>query len=118
VEPLPWVDAKAQLYVWMRGHQAAVDRHEGMNVNQVVDITDAMKNLKPANQGDDVLLYVGYQKGDPIVTGDLYVFKWKDGKTVREARAVTATHVQTVSGTKIPLTDVLGVVKRVIRVTN
>lgn len=70
------------------------------------------------NQKGDVLLWETYM-GQPINVGDLYIADYPTkGLTMqcREARAVTATTIMTLTGTTIPLASVKGIVRRIVRV--
>lgn len=71
------------------------------------------------NKAGDLLFWLEY-RGQPIAPGDLYIADYptkKLYKQVRQAKTVTATTITTMTGTTIPLTNVTGIVKRVIRVT-
>lgn len=116
METFTAAQTQGELRGWLRGNQNAIDRHGGIAISQVSDLSACLK-VMTTNRPGDVMLYVLYRPGDPIAKGDLFVFRWQKGYTVREVAAVGTGYVQTVFGTKIPAADVEGLVKRVIRVT-
>lgn len=63
----------------------------------------------------DSLFWVEYA-GQPLVKGDLFLFVYQGKLTCRPIGAVSNTSVKTVLGTEVKLSDVKGVVRRVIRV--
>lgn len=75
--------------------------------------------LAPNYRMGDVAMWEEYH-GQTINAGDLFVADYPEKKLfkqVREARAVTDTTITTLLGTTIPLTQVRGVVRRMVRVT-
>jgi hypothetical protein len=75
--------------------------------------------LPPDYVKGDVAMWEEYH-GQALQAGDVFLANYPDKKLfnqVREARAVTATTVTTLLGTTIPLTQVRGVVRRIVRVT-
>jgi hypothetical protein len=69
-------------------------------------------------QPTDVAMWEPYT-GQPIAAGDLFFADYPDKKLFnqfREAKAVTATTITTVLGTTISLSQVRGIVRRVVRV--
>jgi hypothetical protein len=75
--------------------------------------------LAPNYAKGDVAMWEEYH-GQPINVGDLFIADFPDLKLFnqcREAKAVTATTITTVYGHTIPLTQVRGIVRRMVRVT-
>lgn len=76
-------------------------------------------DLAPNYAKGDVTMWEEY-RGQIINVGDLFVADYPDKKLfkqVREAKTVTETTITTLLGTTIPLTQVRGVVRKMVRVT-
>lgn len=63
----------------------------------------------------DVFLWEEY-RGQPLDEGDIVVFVYQGSKTARELAKVSTGSVRTVMGTTLQTTQLVGIVRRIIRI--
>jgi len=105
---------------WLRHNAAAVGGHRALIVKEAVDKTPVISNdvLLLERFVTTDLIYEGAVVAKPPVVGDIFTFIFQGKETYRVIGSMSGTSVKTLFGTEVMFSDIKGVCRRIIRVTD
>ena len=120
VEQIPSIQTGSVFSAWLRHNGNAVAGHRAFIIKEKVDKTPILPGDVLFLEGYTAtpLVYLGTTVATPPAVGDAFTFIYQNKETCRVIGSISDTGVKTVLGTEVKFSDIKGVVRRIIRISD